>query len=436
MKDSLRKHIANIFSCICMEEKIPFEVFDCRVDALPDWTNQVQITHEFLVCCEQNSHKDNLQRFLSKEVYQRNNHLYWFEGDRIIDLDQIQTSSEQVENTTKTDVNYQKSNTRLPTWIDDFIFNRLGAEYAPDFQRFEYNLNLTKEENLKYLGTYFPRSYAESFCIFDNIFQNKQYQDILLQKDAINILSVGCGTGGDLIGLLTIIEKYCSSVNSINIWAVDGNNDAITILEEIVDRFQTNTLKRINLKTHLSVFASLADVDLSHLAIDFIEFDFILSFKMICEIIAMGKGIYDNSYYEFIKKFAPLMSNDGLCILLDVTTKAEHTKFYNPILMNRQVNQALREQKIYKTLLPLSCNLHENECNEDCFIQQHFFVTHSKQTNDLSKVAYRVIAPRLLCNRVVNPIEDVRYKIQTNKDGLCFHTWKNKTIADSYKLNP
>ena len=67
-------------------------------------------------------------------------------------------------------INYLKTNTQLPSWLDDFIFKQLNAEYAPNFQKFDLNLDLTKEENLKYLGTYFPRSYAESFCIFDNIF--------------------------------------------------------------------------------------------------------------------------------------------------------------------------------------------------------------------------------------------------------------------------
>ena len=49
----------------------------------------------------------------------------------------------------------------LPQWVDDLIFDELKAEYAPDHIRFEYNLNLDSKEVLTYLGTYFPRSYAE-----------------------------------------------------------------------------------------------------------------------------------------------------------------------------------------------------------------------------------------------------------------------------------
>ena len=54
-------------------------------------------------------------------------------------------------------------NTILPAWLDSFIFEELGANYAPDYVRYEYNLNLSKEEVKTYLGTYFPRSYRNNF---------------------------------------------------------------------------------------------------------------------------------------------------------------------------------------------------------------------------------------------------------------------------------
>ena len=50
----------------------------------------------------------------------------------------------------------------FPEWLDNYIFNILKAKYSPDYIRFEYNLNLNKDEVLIYLGTYFPRSYIET----------------------------------------------------------------------------------------------------------------------------------------------------------------------------------------------------------------------------------------------------------------------------------
>ena len=57
----------------------------------------------------------------------------------------------------------------LPTWLDTLIFNDLSANYCrqnKDMVVLEWNFDDIK----KYLGTYFPRSYAESFCIFSNFF--------------------------------------------------------------------------------------------------------------------------------------------------------------------------------------------------------------------------------------------------------------------------
>ena len=415
-------------------EKVPFDVYDCKVDTLPEWTNHIQLTHDFLICSESNLYTVKLQQFLGKRIFQLNEKIYWFDGEMIIDSEQpTMEVAKNVESHAEVAADGLKTETYLPNWLDDFIFNNMGAEYAPNFQRFDYNLNLTEEENLKYLGTYFPRSYAESFCIFDNIFQNQQYQNIFSQKNTLNVLTVGCGSGGDLVGLLTIIEKYCSAAININIWAIDGNTDALTILERIVNRFQQNSSKKINLKVYASVFTSIADMDLSQYKIGAIEFDFILSFKMICEIIYAGKGIYDNSYYNFVMKFVPLLSDDGLCVLLDVTTKAGHTTF-NPVLMNRQVNQALRELKNYQTLLPLSCNLYEEICRMDCFCQQIFTISHSKYSANKSKVAYRVIASRLLNDRIAKPATDMQYRIQSNRGDVCLHTTKYESKADSYKL--
>ena len=50
----------------------------------------------------------------------------------------------------------------LPTWLDKLIFQKMGAKFCRS------NADMTvidwdKADMLKYLGTYFPRSYAESY---------------------------------------------------------------------------------------------------------------------------------------------------------------------------------------------------------------------------------------------------------------------------------
>jgi SAM-dependent methyltransferase len=437
MKEKLRHHIKSIFEALGIGN-LPFDVYACKIDVLPPFAAQVAWTHEFLICadCSQgvnyNHVKQRLHDFSGKEIYSIGKQcVYWFEGNSVIAHEVL--PNPDIENRVDENIEYLKTSTRLPGWLDDFIFDRLEANHSPDHRRYESNLNLSEEETLIYLGTYFPRSYAESFCIFDNIFQNKAYKRNTFARSTLNILSVGCGTGGDLFGLLTAIDKYDAKVEHIHIWAIDGNPTALSILSCITDQFQSHSRKKIRLNIFQVTFPSIGEINLSTCNMGNIKFDFILSFKMICEIIARGHGAYDNSYYDFVKKFMPLLSEKGICVLLDVTTKTDHTTF-NPILMNRQVNNALMELREYKTLLPLSCNLFENNCFMDCFSQQIFSVTHKRHPCDKSKVAYRVIAGRTFADQIAHPVASVQYIIQKSGDGLCGHTIGHENMADAYKL--
>jgi len=426
MKQDLERHIKDIFNSLGIT--VPFEVYDCKIDILPDWAKNVELTNEYFACCKDLTIRKRLQVFTGKNIFENGNHIYWFEGDGILTTETI-IEDEIIDELERQSVEYLKTKTRLPVFVDDFIFNKLNAIYAPDFQRFDYNLDLTGEEILKYLGTYFPRSYAESFCIYDNIFQNLAYQQIISNRKDLNILSIGSGTGGDIIGLLTAIEKHFHNVKEINIWALDGNIEALNILEQIIDNFKTHASKNINLKTIYSVFDSISDFQNEKIAEN--KYDFILSFKFICEVIALGKGNYDNSYYDFTFRFLPLLSNDGLFVLLDVTTKPKHNTF-NPILMNHQVNQTLRELNEYETLLPLPCSVHSDKCFVDCFQQKTFCVTHSKHTNDKSRVAYRILAPKILKEQIGVIIDDSKQLI--NNDKICPFTENGEKTGDAYLL--
>lgn len=428
MKVTIEKHISEILTILQIDS--PFVVYDCNVDILPEWTNQIQLTHEYLIFCKEIIENQKLKRFIGKDIFTINGNSYWFEGDMILEIRNDENEILNIKQDEKVD--FLKTDTRLPSFLDDLIFNQLNAEYSPDFKRFEFNLDLTKDESKKYLGTYFPRSYAESFCIFDNIFENKYFQNTISKKKTLNILSVGCGTGGDLIGLLTVIEKYCNLNNTINIWAIDGNDNALKILTRIVEYFKTTLKKKINLNIlKLLINTETGNYNLKD-DMTKLEFDFITSFKMITEIISAGKGTADNSYFQFLKTFTPLLAETGLLVLLDVTTKQEHNNIFNPILLNDQAKSALKELRKYKTLLPLSCSLYESVCCAMCFTQQQFVVSHSKRSNDISKVAYRIIASNEFVRQLSQPDNTTRYLI--GKGNICCYTESNDKKADSYLL--
>lgn len=419
MKNVLVKHIKQIFEALKINVK--YSVYDSVNDVLPGWLQSVELTNEFVVCCEATFDKYSLQGFIHKELFNKDNHYYWFEGELIkgnVPTNEIIASPSVAQLKHKL-----KSSTRLSAWLDNYIFGTLKAQYAPDFQRFEYNLNLSHEENLKYLGTYFPRSYAETFCIFDNIFANDVIKTKYALIDEVSILSVGCGTGGDIAGLITVLNKYFSSVKKVNVVAVDGNKDALEILSQIIQKQKQQLRKEINLTTRQVTFDAITPINTNA------SFDFLITSKFINEIINKGNGSLDNSYYDFARSFTPMLNKNGIMMILDVTTKVGVSEFC-PILLNRQINKFVNEYPDFVSIIPIPC-IGKDNCHEQCFSQKEFSVLHSKVTNDKSRVAYRILVKKefLQTLQLVSHDRDTQYQIHPEK-----YCGRGNIVADGFYL--
>lgn len=61
-------------------------------------------------------------------------------------------------------------------------------------------------------------------------------------------MSIGCGTGGDLIGLLIALDRY-EIGKELHVRAIDGNSDTLHILSQIIGKYQNITNKKIILTT-------------------------------------------------------------------------------------------------------------------------------------------------------------------------------------------
>ncbi len=424
MKKELEYHIKEIFDTLGII--VPFELYEYKSDILPEWAKEIEPQNEYFICCNDLTISKKIELFIGKTIYKNGNYIYWFEGERsLIPKPNIENKINEESKTSP--IEYLKTKTRLPSYIDDLIFKKLNAIYAPDFQRFDWNLNLEGKEILNYLGTYFPRSYSESFCIFDNIFENLSYQQILSKKTHLNILSIGSGTGGDILGLLVTIEKHFPKVNEINILAIDGNSESLNILTQIISGFKNYSSIKIHLYTTIAIFDNISNFQVEELSKD--KYDFIISFKFIGEIISLGKGSNDNSYFEFTCKFLPLISNDGLFVLLDVTTKSKHNT-YNPILMNRQITHALKELKSFESLVPLPCSVYGDKLCFDCFQQKTFTIHHSKHSNDISKVAYRILVSKKLKEKIGKKYNEAKQLIYNDK--ICPYTSKGEKVSDAF----
>ena len=290
------------------------------------------------------------------------------------------------------------SHTKLPLYLDNLIFGEFfGAKYQPDYQRYEYNLNLTEEELLTYLGTYFPRSFGESLCIFLPIVRTEMINSELSRKDCINILDIGCGSGGEVLALLHAIENIKDNSIPINIYTFDGNQLVQDILMELVSQFQNakKTKRRIQIYTNVQRIDNINDVETIKTNVCSIAFDFILCNKMCNELIS--KANIADAYEQICRSFAPLLDSNGLFLLLDVATKDINSSKFYPELLNEQVNKfVISNNTEFSTMLPFSCAMHP-ECINSCFTLRKFYISHSQKQNDISKIAYRIIARKPLC---------------------------------------
>lgn len=429
MKDRLVSHLNMVFQALSIE--LASEVYDCTSDKLPDWACHLSHSYRYFVCTSAVDKLDLLKKFLGKDIYVLGDNLYWYDGDAIETIEPITISNHITQNAPSAIETQLKSSTRLPSWLDDFIFKTLHAEYAPNHERFDYNLDLSETDIRKYLGTYFPRSYAESFCIFDNLFRNVGYAGEFHSSSPINIAAIGCGTGGDLMGLLTVISKYSAVNRTINITAIDGNKDALDILSQIVARYKQYCRKDLSLRIIHHTFSDINSFNIDSVG-SVSSYDFVLCAKMICEIIASGNGSNDNAYYDYVKKFLPLINPRGVFYLLDVTTRQKHSTF-NPFLMNEQVQNAMVECPNYCVISPIPCSLYNSICKNSCFYQKTFTITHSHVREDKSKVAYKLIVSKYLSQKIGHSQNGIgKYRIHGDK--LCPHTesWEGNYLDAFY----
>lgn len=258
----------------------------------------------------------------------------------------------------------------LPKWLDDYIFNELGAKYCRS------NADMTvidwdKDDVLNYLGTYFPRSYAEALCIFTDSFKldTRRFCDAA----TLSVLDFGCGTGGEIIGLLDAVSDCRSSISDLNIYALDGNHHALRLLERIVGKYAERSSIDVRFRVIPVVINDFYDLGILDQVIDR-QFDIVMSFKAICEFVTKERFEKDNAYTQFIKTFLPKVVCGGFMLVEDVTS-------YNNVLrewLPRMMDKALED-----------CCCRTIGSNHG--YNQAFMVSHSHCVADVSKVAWRLI---------------------------------------------
>lgn len=421
------------------------KILDGKIASSSFATLGIQLTRDYVVTISADGiseHCAKLTKFTNHNVKAiSSNIIFWEEGETLVTEDDSSLEVVEKEHSEELSdynsrVTFRKSKTILPHWLDKKIFIDHKAIYAPEHNRYEYNLDLNEKELKVYLGTYFPRSYAEMFCIVDNLMQNKYIRETLEQNE-ISILDCGCGTGGEILGFITVIGKYLSNAK-INVTAIDGNDGALSILKDLVESYP-NKKVHIELSALCQTLNSVEDVE--KLVHGKNNYSIILCDKVVCELISK-KILSTNAYAIMVKMLATHLHENGLLIMLDVTTKDKHSGFFYPQLMNNAINDYVRKSRNVTTLLPLSCACYEG-CRAYCFIQQTFNVSHSHKSNDESRVCYRVLCRKPLkiavmqgmdIANVTHIIHSTKYK-QKNDSAICSQSKNKEVTIDSFNIN-
>lgn len=317
---------------------------------------------------------------------------------------------------------------KIPSWLDDYIFKGIGAKNTPNFHKAQYNMEANEAESIQYLGTYFPRSFIESYSIFENLFSIVRYRNIITQMTDISILSFGSGSGGDIIGLLQALSPF-KNVKNIHIVALDGNLYHLNLLRQTLGL--SNISSRFDIKYEDIPFAILSLKDLEAFCNEIpTGFDFITSFKFVNELF--NRSILGNDCFEKLaSNLMPKLTDIGLFLLLDVNIPIKGIFMSN--LMRDNLSQFMKNNKGYKTLSPIPCHFSEIICtNNKCWPKMSFTAITSKGSNE-EGITYRLMGRTELVDYVYPTLRNRRYYVQVER--CCPYSQYRGNLYLGYDLN-
>lgn len=281
------------------------------------------------------------------------------------------------------------------SFVEPFIAAHHG-KYAPNYEKAASNLRNSPDDNLKYLGTYFPRTVLESLSVFSFLLDSmKALRDALGAQKTLRVLDFGCGTGGELIGFLAAYQlAFPEQKPAVEIRMIDGNNDALSLAIEALEAFEAFS------GMHADLFAGQCVLNDGTFLQDheFVQgtFDVILTSKFLNEM----NDVVDHPYSRFISSHLPRLSEDGIAVIQDLTclqSARRGGQWANQQMFN-EVSRCLRNAPKFRTLFPIICDACRSACCKS--FPQLAFDFSSLGFNVHSNLACRVICREGLWRKV------------------------------------
>ena len=217
----------------------------------------------------------------------------------------------------------------LPPMFDEFIASKPGTTYCPDCLRVAHNDKATLIDALWYLGNYFPRSFAETFCIFDHTLRYVLEQ-VRGRRDSLVICDVGVGAGGATLGLVWALRKYLAGLDSfkrIRIYGFDVNEHALGLFKEILPLLKREWLIDFDVVLKREVFSAEKIIPTDEIKE---KVDFVITSKCLQEM-ARHPSMIDPIYRRFVEDARAILAPSGLVAIMEIARSARSSSLIKAI---------------------------------------------------------------------------------------------------------
>lgn len=218
----------------------------------------------------------------------------------------------------------------LPSMLDDYISSKDGTSYCPDAKRVGHNDDATEKDALWYLGNYFPRSFSETFCIFDFALPYT-LDKILGGRDELSICDVGAGSGGAALGLIWALRKYLSGkgpIKRIRLYGFDVNEHALNIFSELMPLIKREWTIDFDVTLRNTVFTAAKIIPSE--VIDG-KVDFVITSKCLQEVASRQAISIEQIYNRFLADARSIVSSNGLVAIMEIARPFRSSSLNNAL---------------------------------------------------------------------------------------------------------